>query len=625
MSNIKLDLSKFKHIKSDDHTTTLQHKDGHILTLAHSKLAKDNQDQLKAMVQPKNPERARYDEGTPDHPVSSADIQPDSNPNMSQMPIEQIAQPQSEQIPDDLAAKRAIYNKMVPASGVGDTQNFQEAIKAKQFGPNGEEPQNFDPNAWHHAEAQFQQDQAAKQQATEQQTNQDIKTNQARQAAGLEPIASPVPVTAIPSKDLNPIAQQQAQALAPQETAKSTPQSQGNDPEGTFLKGYQESLYGLQGEAQARGQLGEQQAQQHEEAAQAQQKALDSYQQTFQGLNQERDNLIHDINNSYVSPDKFWKGDPTTGEGGHSKIAAGIGMILAGFNPTNRPNAAIEFLNTQMNRSLEAQAKNLQTKDNLLAHNLQQFGNLRDAATFSRIQMQDIAAHQLDAAAGQAAGPVAKAQAMKASGDLRMQAANQMRTFAMQRAMMGLANSTGGSPNAIGQMISQLRVWNPEAAKEMEGRYVPNIGLASVPIPNDVRQQIVAHKSVNDLMNTSLEFSRQHAGTLSPTLRNQAETIQQQLIGSIKQAQHDGVYKPSEAEFLIGQIGGSPASFMAKINSVPKLRQLQQIKQQEFSNLMNTYGLPNQQLPHSNANEGKTGTLPDGTKVKMVNGKLVKI
>ena len=51
MSNIKLDLKEFKHKSSDDKSTTLQHKDGHTITLAHKGLSKDNQAQLKALAE----------------------------------------------------------------------------------------------------------------------------------------------------------------------------------------------------------------------------------------------------------------------------------------------------------------------------------------------------------------------------------------------------------------------------------------------------------------------------------------------------------------------------------------------------------------------------------------------
>ncbi len=49
MSNIKLDLKRFKHIKSDKHSTTLQHPDGHTITMAHSALGPEAKQQLMAL------------------------------------------------------------------------------------------------------------------------------------------------------------------------------------------------------------------------------------------------------------------------------------------------------------------------------------------------------------------------------------------------------------------------------------------------------------------------------------------------------------------------------------------------------------------------------------------------
>ena len=47
---IKLDLSKMKHVKSDDKTTTLQHKEGHTITLAHKALSPEGKKQLQALA-----------------------------------------------------------------------------------------------------------------------------------------------------------------------------------------------------------------------------------------------------------------------------------------------------------------------------------------------------------------------------------------------------------------------------------------------------------------------------------------------------------------------------------------------------------------------------------------------
>lgn len=57
MSRIKLDLSQFKHIKSDKNATTLQHKAGHILTLANNALGPEAQEQLKALSSVSKPDQ----------------------------------------------------------------------------------------------------------------------------------------------------------------------------------------------------------------------------------------------------------------------------------------------------------------------------------------------------------------------------------------------------------------------------------------------------------------------------------------------------------------------------------------------------------------------------------------
>lgn len=48
--SVKLDLSQFKHVRSDDNTTTLKHKLGHELTLAHKSLGPESRAQLQAMA-----------------------------------------------------------------------------------------------------------------------------------------------------------------------------------------------------------------------------------------------------------------------------------------------------------------------------------------------------------------------------------------------------------------------------------------------------------------------------------------------------------------------------------------------------------------------------------------------
>ena len=552
MSNrIALDLKAWKHVKSDDHTTTLQHKDGHQLTIAHKNMGAEHKEQLNALKQLSNAEETQPQkqeakqeskEMCSGGPVKMADggvptvenpLQVDLSPPHAPTEAEKIAQSNEE-------ALQFLQN---PMGALATPVN----APSRPIFPTGA---NIGAMTGYKAP-----DAVAPEQAAEE-----------PQAATEQPAAPPA-----------------------QNEATKGESAPGMDTyESMVNKGLNLGLSSADAAAKAQADLGTARSKQLDETIKAQQTAQTEYQKHYDTLETERQALEQDVKNGHIDPEKYWDN--------HSKIAAGIGMILAGFNPTNSPNAAVDFLNKQMDRDLQAQARNLTEKNNLLAHNLRQFGNLRDAADFTRIQNATIAAAQMDQAAANAQGPMAKAAAMQAKSALIQQYAPMMQQLSLRRAMMGTAASgQPGSEQAVNHMLSYLRVMNPKMAEEMSSRVVPGVGMSqSVAVPEAVRQQIVATKSVNDLMNDALSFTAQHKGVLSklsPEERAKANTIQMQLIGAIKQAQHDGVYKPSEAEFLLSQIGGSPASFLAGWSSTPKIQQLQAIKQQEYGNLLKTYGI----------------------------------
>jgi len=755
--NIKLDLSKFKHLHSDDHTTTLQHKtQGHTITLAHQALPKEHQAQLQALAKMSQQQPTTMQEADDqDHKMASGGKVAETNPKLEQSkkippkremlaggggPLQKVAQlaplammamsnggkvndatqsnyegmkrgfeedSEPTATPAPAVAPHNSKNYETHHSTVGlpqtqpDTSGYAkggevcEACGGPVHGrkmyassdnyvdlqdnapqapaalspndPNSPSQANIVPdvsigNITKQQAKDVELDKAAKQ--VEAQKNlaqlranagivdpnsappnvtpeqQQINhLNELRKTAGLPP--KPLPPTPPQPDAVNqpqPDSQDQLQAgvaskdISPADQPKQSA-NLSTDPGTMMDQGFQNAVTGNQAEAQQMGKLGEQNASVQQQGANAEQTALTNYQSTFKSLNDERLAHINDIKSGMINPDKYWTGDPVTGEGGHSKIAAGIGMILAGFNPTSHPNAAIDFLKYQMNKNIEAQQHNLSAKQNLLTANLHQFGNIRDATDMTRIMQNDTVQHMLAMNAAKAQGPLAQAAAQKAIGALQLDSAEKFMSFGMRRAMMNAFSGAGGGaqdPATYQKMHSMAMFTNPELAKQMNEAYVPGVGMSSSmnPVPEAVRQQIVAHKSVNDLMNTALQFSAQHKGTLDPSLRAQAATIQNQLIGQVKQAQHDGVYKQSEADFLTNQIGGSPASFLANFSSVPKIKQMQAIKQQEYGNLLKTYGLPMQQLPRQSGSglvEGATGTLANGTRVKVVNGKITKL
>lgn len=465
-----------------------------------------------------------------------------------------------------------------------------------------------EPEAWarksalNAAESQSAADQAnvkiAREDAEAQQ-QQIMEENQRRQSIGLGPI--PVPsVPDLPTSQ-NPVMSPKADAtLTPIKSATNDIREvkgedpltggESRDPESMLESGYQKQVSGLNAEAQAQGQLGQQQAEVLNKNIQDQNVAKDSFLQSYRQLEQERQDHMQDIKDGYIDPNAYWKD--------HSKLRTGIGMILAGFQPNGGPNAAINFLQYQMNNNLEAQRQNLGAKQNLLSANLRQFGNLRDGMDMTRLMQNDIMQHELQAAAAKSMSPMAKAQAMKAIGQLQMQSAPLFQQFALRRAMVNLSNN-GGSPNSIDHLLGYMRVTNPEMAKEMESRYVPQVGLANIPVPEKVRGDLIAKQNFQLALQDLRNWTAGHSGSINPAAIAEGRTKAANVQNLYREAINGGVFKQGEQAFLSGIVDAKPDKFFNSIRVMPKLNEVIRQNDASMNVMKKAYGLPAQQQSQS--------------------------
>ena len=500
------------------------------------------------------------------------------------------------------------YNRL---AGDVNPKGMTTPVSALQFGPNGEPPAQFDAQNYMKAQQEQTQQKAANAASMAAEQQKIIQENQARAQAGL-PL---LPVPDIPNGPQipgSPANTPQPSAVNPAGQPVDSMDASIRDMMGIMKSGYNNQLAGIKGAGEAQANLADMQAKAYQTEQQAQQNVLTTYQKHADDVSKEMDAVRNDIANNHITPENYWTGDKN-GNGSHSKIAAGIGMILAGFNPSNKPNAAIDFLKHQMDQNLSAQAQEMGKKQNVLSSLQAKYKNVQDAADMTRIINGQVASAQLGQAAAKATGGpngLAANAARQAQGQLQMTYAPLQQKIAMSQAMMHMASNPTGDPDMdVAQATKMARymtaMGQPEQAKAWQQATVPGVGVTKnlAPVPDEVKQQITTHKSVNDLMNMSLEFSKQPIPTNPVEYAKytaKASAIQGQLIGQIKQAQHDGVYKPSEAEFLTSQIGNSPGSIFRDLSSIPKIQELQNIKQTEYNNLLNTYGLPQRQLPRTN-------------------------
>lgn len=563
----------------------------------------------------------KYADGTPDTPVEP-DIASKVVPQVTD-PMQMQGQPMDKQsdLTSDQQRTREIYNQSV--SKPANRAKFGTPTDPGQFQDDGSAPTNFDTKTWQQAAQAETQEKAANAAQAVQAQQQAIQRNQALVAAGLppEPIPNVPNGPQVPGSPMNPPTPNVINPTG-QPIQDGPPQDMGMGNMQTLMdEGFNNQSLGTTGMGEAQAKLAEQQSKIQNTYTQAESNVLNNYKQSADDITGEMSNIQNDIANSHITPENYWTGDKD-GNGSHSKIASAIGMIIAGFNPTNKPNAAIDFLKNQMEMNLHGQIQEMGKKQNMLSTLQNKFKNMRDTMDFARLTNAQMAQSQLAKAAADATGGpngMAANAAQQAMGKLQMDYAPIQQRLNMSQAMMRMASQPSGDPDMdVAQATKMARyataMGDTGTAKQWQDATVPGVGVTKnlAPVPEAVKSQIVAHKTVNDTMNMALELAKQPipANPIEyAKYQARANTIQGQLIGAIKQAQHDGVYKESEAKFLTDQIGEGSGSVFRSMSAIPKIEELQNVKQSEYNNLLQTNNLPTRQLPRTNMQADQTKTV----------------
>jgi hypothetical protein len=249
-----------------------------------------------------------------------------------------------------------------------------------------------------------------------------------------------------------------------------------------------------------------------------------------------------------------------------------------------------------MEQNIKAQEANLNSRQNLLAANLKQFGNLKDAKEMTRMMQADILTNELQKAAATAQSPMAKAEALNAAGKLQMEFAPMQQQFAMRRAMMQLANDPNGSKDgAIQQMISYKRALGDHAgAKELEDHYVPGVGYSpNQPIPQPVREKLIAHQEMDKQLKDLYSFVHSHNTLIPGTpayVQGQQKAMALQTM--IREGMLNTVYREGEQPLLDKMIQSNPAGILKTLKTIPQIGELTHQNEMKFNTLKQAYGLP---------------------------------
>lgn len=593
---MRLNMSQFKKVMESSDAAILQHRDGHKIRIAKKALSDEAKKDLS---------RLPLYQDDPSAPVGEPSGSPDLSADSSSDQAQPVAKSEG-QAEERNRANDQNFNTDFPNAG-----NPQGQAPVVVNVNNGPQPQQM-------AQAQPQQAAASNQMP--------------QQSSGQPEYQLPAPPRA-PEQDSSVNATQTGQAPQPPEQDASIPgsqeavqqslenlqgtgaeninrsmnvPSQANDPLGmqAYLqqaqRGLGEQQIGQAGEASAAAQQAQAMQPVYDQGAIAQQKLLSDYQNHFQGLDNERQGFISDVQNSLVDPNHYMES-----LSGGGKFATGLGIFLGalGAGTHGNPNQALGFVNQQIDRDINAQNRNLGAQENLLSANLKQFGNLKDAADMTRVMQSDVISTQLKAAANRSVSPLLKAKQLQLAGQLDMQAAPVMQGIAMKQALMKALNGGGsGSPRQDAQNLNIMRMLDPALAKNMESRTLPgpNGGMATIPIPQEVRDQLVARQQLDTQLTDIEKFAQEHQGAteyLSPAVYNEGQTRVNTLMDTYRQANKQGVFKDAEKDFVEGITGHDPTAFMAKWRTIPKYEALKQQNIQQMNQMRAATGLPSYVSP----------------------------
>lgn len=353
---------------------------------------------------------------------------------------------------------------------------------------------------------------------------------------------------------------------------------------GYISQGLQSQLQGLQTQYGAEKQAAEGKAAALEQAQQTQNLDTSAFDNHINGLMQERQAVLEDLKNSKIDPKHFWNSKDTMG-----KIGTVLGLMIGGIGGPN--NDVSRFIDQQISQDIDAQKANLDNKRSVLGALRDQFQDIKSASDFHRVILNDQVAHAIDLASAKASSPAALAALQMKKGQLLRESGVLMAQIGAQQTL----NTPGVSPGAAEKALNTLRMMDPAKAKEAQERYVPGVGVASVPVSEATRNTLVARKLLNDNLGKLIELSNKFGGSLQgitdPRIRSEAEALTRQVQDGYRRANEQGVFKESEAKFVNGVIGDSPTSLFAKFTKVPGYKNAREINQANLNALYNQVGL----------------------------------
>lgn len=386
--------------------------------------------------------------------------------------------------------------------------------------------------------------------------------------------------------------------------------------------GYDEQKGALEQEGAAKTQQGSSDTSSYQQAVQADQKAQADLQKSLSDKMNDINQVTQDIHNNHINPNQYLENMSA----GH-KISTAIGLFLGGVGSgvTGQPNPAMAFLNSQIERDLNAQRANSDNKTTLLGALERQYGNQIVAANMFKAIRSNTLANQLGQAAATAQGPMAQAQAQQGIGQLKQSAGQYMR----QAQLMQMRNDISGQAPGpamdarASQYIQAANNLDPKASEDFQKHYVPGVGVASIPMEPKDRELLQKKTELKGLLDRASTFLGSSAGTglppITPTNRADAGSLQKQINLKMGELSDLTRFTPEENKLYSQAVPDLTGTHFTNKDKT-LLGQLQQSNNNSLNTLYNQHGINTT----ANANDMVTVISPKGVSGRIPSAQLTK-
>lgn len=232
-----------------------------------------------------------------------------------------------------------------------------------------------------------------------------------REVASQEPILTTAPVEQVP------VAQ---------------PTEQGMDADYAKNVALKESA--ITGLADSQAKASQEQAKVYEQQAAQIADQQKRYQEEHTRLDVEHKQIVDAIKNDKIDPNRFL-GNMNTGNKILAAISVGLSGLGAGLQGPGAKNLAMEIIQKNIDRDIEAQKMELGKKQTLLSENVKRYGDLNTATQMTQLQMNAMVQAKISQIAAKSGSAEAAARAKMGLSELGLQAAAIKEKVAQQRAL----------------------------------------------------------------------------------------------------------------------------------------------------------------------------------------------